>query len=260
MNLDYYVVDAFADEVFKGNPAAVYVLEEWLPESTMQKIAIENNLSETAFTVKKNQEFELRWFTPDREIDLCGHATLATAFVLFNYYKILDETIKFSTQSGNLFVTRIKDYYYMDFPSIMPKKVPILTEYEEAIGAKIKEAYLARDLFFVLEDEKTVAKLQPDFTAIKNFELGIGVIVTAESVQKDFVSRTFFPKLTINEDPVCGSAHSNLIPYWAERMNKTKLSAYQMSSRGGDLECELKEDRVIIGGKAVLFSKGTSFI
>ncbi|MDV7727795.1 PhzF family phenazine biosynthesis protein [Enterococcus faecium] len=229
MNLDYYVVDAFADEVFKGNPAAVYVLEEWLPESTMQKIAIENNLSETAF-------------------------------VLFNYYKIPDETIKFSTQSGNLFVTRIKDYYYMDFPSIMPKKVPILTEYEEAIGAKIKEAYLARDLFFVLEDEKTVAKLQPDFTAIKNFELGIGVIVTAESVQKDFVSRTFFPKLTINEDPVCGSAHSNLIPYWAERMNKTKLSAYQMSSRGGDLECELKEDRVIIGGKAVLFSKGTSFI
>ncbi len=137
--------------------------------------------------------------------------------------------------------------------------MPILSEYEEAIGAKIKEAYLARDLFFVLEDEKTVAKLQPDFTAIKNFELGIGHR-DSRKCAKDFVSRTFFPKLTINEDPVCGSAHSNLIPYWAERMNKTKLSAYQMSSRGGDLECELKEDRVIIGGKAVLFSKGTSFI
>ena len=157
-------------------------------------------------------------------------------------------------------MTRIEDYYCMDFPSIMPKKVPILSEYEEAIGAKIKEAYLARDLFFVLEDEKEVAKLQPDFTSIKNFDLGIGVIGTAESVQEYFVSRTFFPKLTINEDPVCGSAHSNLIPYWAKRMSKTKLSAYQMSSRGGYLECELKEDRVIIGGKAVLFSKGTSFI
>lgn len=139
MNLDYYVVDAFADEVFKGNPAAVYVLEEWLPECTMQKIAIENNLSETAFTVKKNQGFELRWFTPDREIDLCGHATLATAFVLFNYYKILDETIKFSTQSGNLFVTRIEDYYYMDFPSIMPKKYRYCLNMKKRLGLRLKK-------------------------------------------------------------------------------------------------------------------------
>ncbi|WP_165005230.1 MULTISPECIES: PhzF family phenazine biosynthesis protein [unclassified Enterococcus] len=260
MNLEYYVVDAFSNEVFKGNPAAVYVLEEWLPDELMQKIAIENNLSETAFTVKRDHGFELRWFTPDREIDLCGHATLATAFVLFNYYGISENPVKFASQSGDLFVTKNGHSYYMDFPSILPKKTPILPEYEQAIGAKISEAYLARDLFFVLADETTVAELTPDFTAIEKFELGVGVIVTAKGSKEDFVSRTFFPKLTINEDPVCGSAHSNLIPYWAGKLDKTKLSAHQISPRGGYLACELKNDRVVIGGTATLFAKGTAFL
>lgn len=222
MKLSYYVVDAFTQEVFKGNPAAVYVLEKWLPDAVMQKIAIENNLSETAFTVKKEEHYELRWFTPDREIDLCGHATLATAFVLFNYYGVEEETIKFTSQSGELLVTKQQETYYMDFPSIMPKKVAILPEYEKAIGAKIKVAYLARDLFFELTDEETVKQLQPNFSAIKNFDLGVGVIVTARGQKEDFVSRTFFPKLTINEDPVCGSAHANLIPYWANKLSKKK--------------------------------------
>ncbi len=260
MSLNYYVVDAFADEIFKGNPAAVYVLDEWLSAENMQKIAIENNLSETAFTVKKDDYFELRWFTPDREIDLCGHATLAMAFVLFNYYGESGPTLRFTSQSGDLFVTKNEDAYYMDFPSILPKKVDILPEYEEALGAKIKEAYLARDLFFVLEDEATVRNLRPNFTAVEKFELGIGVIVTSEGKEEDFVSRTFFPKLTINEDPVCGSAHSNLIPYWAEKLDKKVLTAYQASARGGYLKCELKENRVSIGGKAVLFAKGEIFL
>lgn len=260
MNLEYFVVDAFAKDVFKGNPAAVYVLEEWLPDDLMQKIAVENNLSETAFTVKNDQEFELRWFTPDREIDLCGHATLATAFVLFNYYGITKNPIKFTSQSGELLVTKKDNNYYMDFPSIMPKKTPILPQYEQAIGAKILEAYIARDLFFVLKDEKTVAELVPDFTAVKSFELGVGVIATARGIKKDFVSRTFFPKLTINEDPVCGSAHSNLIPYWAKVLNKNKLNAHQISLRGGYLDCILQKNRVVIGGTATLFAKGISFV
>ncbi|MGV8974019.1 PhzF family phenazine biosynthesis protein [Lactococcus lactis] len=260
MSLNYYVVDAFAEEIFKGNPAAVYVLEEWLSADIMQKIAIENNLSETAFTVKKDDYFELRWFTPDREIDLCGHATLATAFVLFNYYGELWPTLRFTSQSGDLFVTKNGENYYMDFPNILLQKVEILPEYEVALGAKIKEAYLARDLFFVLESEETVVNLHPNFTALESFKLGVGVIVTAEGEKEDFVSRTFFPKLTINEDPVCGSAHSNLIPYWAEKLEKNEMTAYQASARGGYLKCELKGNRVSIGGKAVLFAKGETYL
>ncbi|EPH95327.1 phenazine biosynthesis protein, PhzF family [Enterococcus faecalis 13-SD-W-01] len=256
----YYVVDAFTDTLFGGNPAAVFVMDKWLDTELMQKIAIENNLSETAFVVKDGEAYDLRWFTPEREIDLCGHATLAAAFVLFNYYGVSEKTIQFLSQSGALFVTKKEDVYFMDFPSILPEKTAILPEYEAAIGAEIKEAYLARDLFFVLKDEKTVAELKPDFTQLKHFEKGVGVIVTAEGTKEDFVSRTFFPKLTIDEDPVCGSAHSNLIPYWGQRMKKNSMDAKQLSARGGLLRCELKEDRVIIGGKAVLYAKGEAFI
>lgn len=260
MNFEYYIVDAFAEETFSGNPAAVYVLDEWLSDNLMQKIAIENNLSETAFTVKNNDFFELRWFTPDREINLCGHATLATAFVLFNYYGIQNEKIRFSTQSGNLYVMNDENNYYMDFPSIPPQIIEILPEYEKALGTKILEAYLARDLFFVLENEKAVENLTPNFSALKKLELGVGVIVTSRGSKYDFVSRTFFPKLLINEDPVCGSAHSNLIPYWSNILGITRMSAYQSSSRGGHLDCTLENDRIVIGGSAVLFSKGTAFI
>ncbi|MCO5526722.1 PhzF family phenazine biosynthesis protein [Enterococcus faecalis] len=260
MSYPYYIVDAFAEEVFKGNPAAVYVLEKWLPEAVMQNIAIENNLSETAFTVKEGKSYALRWFTPEREIDLCGHATLATAFVLFNYYSVAEETLHFTSQSGPLAVTKKEEYYYLDFPYILPERIPILPEYEVALGAKIYEAYLGRDLFFVLKNEETVAKITPDFSALKALDLGVGVIVTAPGDSVDFVSRTFFPKLRINEDPVCGSAHANLIPYWGKRLNQTTLSAYQVSPRGGFLTCEVKENRVIIGGTAKLFAKGEAYL
>lgn len=258
--MDYYIVDAFTDTIFHGNPAAVFVMDCWLPDYVMQKIAIENNLSETAFTVFNGNKYELRWFTPDREIDLYGHATLATAFVIFNYYNYPNETIAFTSQSGPLFVTRNGETLYMDFPSIYPKETAILPEYEAALGAKIKEAYLARDLFFVLENEETVAELTPDYTKLTTFDLGVGVIVTALGTTTDFVSRAFFPKLTINEDPVCGSAHSNLIPYWGQHLNKSHMHAYQSSPRGGKLVCENREDRVIIGGQAVLYAKGEAFI
>jgi PhzF family phenazine biosynthesis protein len=256
----YYIVDAFTDTLFGGNPAAVFVMEKWLDAELMQKIAIENNLSETAFVVKDGETYDLRWFTPEREIDLCGHATLAAAYVLFNQYGVSEQTIRFLTQSGPLFVTKKEEAYFMDFPSILPEKTEILPEYEEAIGAKIKEAYLARDLFFVLEDEEIVANLTPDFTKLKHFEKGVGVIVTAEGTKEDFVSRTFFPKLTIDEDPVCGSAHSNLIPYWSRKLQKNTMEAKQLSARKGLLKCALKDDRVIIGGKAVLYAKGEAFI
>lgn len=260
MKYKYYIVDAFTDTIFKGNPAAVYVLEEWLPDDVMQKIAIENNLSETAFTVKKEDCYEIRWFTPDREIDLCGHATLATAFVLFKLYNVTKDRIEFHSCSGNLYVNKFNNKFYMDFPEIMPQKAEILPEYEEAIGAPILEAYLARDLMFVLKDEETVKSLRPNYSKIKSFKLGVGVIVTAKSSSYDFVSRTFFPKLKINEDPVCGSAHSNLIPYWSQVLKKEKLKAYQLSPRGGELMCELKEQRVVIGGEAVLFASGVAHI
>lgn len=255
--MKYFIIDAFTDKVFHGNPAAVFVLEEWLPDEIMQKIAIENNLSETAFTVFNGIDYDLRWFTPDREIDLCGHATLATAYVLFNHYGYDKRTVVFMSQSGPLTVTKKKETYFLDFPTICPNPTPILPEYENAIGAKIKEAYLARDLFFVLENENVITNLDPDFSSLKSFDLGVGVIVTSKGKKSDFVSRAFFPKLTIDEDPVCGSAHSNLIPYWHKQLGKTKLSAVQLSPRGGSLECEYQSSRVIIGGKAILYAVGT---
>lgn len=180
--------------------------------------------------------------------------------MLFNYYSVAEETLHFTSQSGPLAVTKKEEYYYLDFPYILPERIPILPEYEAALGTKIYEAYLGRDLFFVLKDEETVAKITPDFSALKALDLGVGVIVTAPGDLVDFVSRTFFPKLRINEDPVCGSAHANLIPYWGKRLNQMTLSAYQVSPRGGFLTCEVKENRVIIGGTAKLFAKGEAYL
>ncbi|MBJ7689475.1 PhzF family phenazine biosynthesis protein [Weissella confusa] len=261
MQLNYHIVDAFAENVFSGNPAAVFILEDWLQDDVMQKIAIENNLSETAFAVKAGDGYDLRWFTPEREIDLCGHATMATAYILFNFFETSKTTLTFHTKfSGDLIVTKQGQILSMDFPSIMPAPTPILPEYEVAVGAKIKEAYLARDLFFLLDDESTVHQLKPDFSRLSKFELGVGVIVTAPGQNIDFVSRTFFPKLTINEDPVCGSAHSNLIPFWSKRLKKAKMNATQLSARGGQLMCELAGSRVVIGGKAVLYAEATCYL
>ncbi len=249
-----YFVDAFAEKVFEGNPAAVCILEKWPSDNLMQLIAKENNLSETAFAVKTGDKYHLRWFTPGGEIDLCGHATLATAFVLANFYTKEAKQWIFQTLSGDLTVLKKGELFEMDFPSRMPAKIDISNNIINALGVTPVAAYLARDLMLVLEDENNVLQATPNFTALKEIEDGVGVILTAKSNQFDFVSRAFFPKLNVNEDPVCGSAHCQLIPYWSEKLNKTEMVARHLSERGGTLYCKLDCERVRISGYAVLYS------
>lgn len=251
--MKYYIVDAFAEKVFEGNPAGVCILNEWLSEELMLKIAIENNLSETAFAVGKGENYDLRWFTPGGEINLCGHATLATSFVITNFIDKNINKLIFKTKSGNLIVNKNGNLFEMDFPSIVPKEFKITDEMIEALGVTPLEAYLNRDLMFVLENENQIQSLTPDFSKLKNLSDGLGVLVTAKGNSVDFVSRTFFPKLNVNEDPVCGSAHTNFIPYWAEKLNKTELIAKQLSKRGGTLYCKINGRRVVISGTAVLY-------
>lgn len=252
-----YVVDAFAEQVFEGNPAAVCVLEHWLPDSVMQKIAVENHLSETAFTVKNDDRYALRWFTPGGEIDLCGHATLGTAFVLANFYEPNADCFVFETMSGRLEVRRDGDFFEMDFPSRMPKPTALTPEMLAAFSTAPKDAYLSRDLMLVFDDEAFVRAYQPDWSKLYAIRDGIGVLITAPSQEYDFVSRCFFPEIDVPEDPVTGSAHCNFIPYWAERLGKQKMIARQVSARGGTLYCENCGDRVKIKGKAVLYSEAT---
>lgn len=255
--MKYYVVDAFAEKVFQGNPAGVCVLNEKLDADIMQKIAAENNLSETAFVYKNSEgNYDLKWFTPKAEINLCGHATLGTAFVITNFVDKGIKDMSFNTLSGILKVHYENDIFTLDFPSIMPKKIEIPQGVAEAIWAIPQEAYLARDLVIVLKDEATVAELKPDFEKVHLLHDGLGVIVTAKGNNVDFVSRCFYPKLGVNEDPVTGSAHSNLIPLWAERLNKDKMTAMQLSDRTGTVYCELAGDRVNISGKGVLYMEG----
>jgi len=249
-----YVVDAFTENVFEGNPAAVCVMEEWLSDNLMQKIAMENNLSETAFAVKEGDDYRLRWFTPGGEIDLCGHATLATAYIIANYYEGNVEKITFQTMSGELVVVKNGELYEMDFPSRMPEPFTLTEEMIDALGVQPIETYLGRDLMFVLEKEGDVQNAKPDFSKIKNLPDGLGVSITAKGETYDFVSRCFFPKLNVNEDPVCGSAHCNFIPYWSKRLGKEKMVARQLSERGGTLYCKAEGDRVKIGGTAALYS------
>lgn len=248
-----YIVDAFTDKVFHGNQAGVCVLDEWLSEELMKNIAAENNLSETAFTVKTNDGYDLRWFTPSDEIDLCGHATLATAYVLFNYYEKAADRIVFHTMSGDLFIGRNGDYIEMDFPAYSLNKVTVTDEMAAALGATPKEAYLDRDLLLVYDDEDIIRKMKPDFAKVKQLD-GLGVAVTAPGKDYDCVSRFFVPELSIPEDPVTGSAHCMITPYWVERLGKSILKAYQASERGGELICELRDNRVIISGRAVIFA------
>lgn len=255
--MKYYIVDAFADELFKGNPAGVCVIDNPIDDNTMQKIAAENNLSETAFVMKSGSNYNLRWFTPKSEIDLCGHATLGTSYVISNYIDVGIENMTFNTASGILKVKRNGDLYEMDFPLREPQKIELSHEIiSEAIGINPAEIYLSRDLFVVLENEKQVAELTPSFSKIIRIEKGAGVIVTAKGNEVDFVSRCFYPKLGVNEDPVTGSAHSNLIPFWSQRLNKDVMIARQLSARGGALYCKIAGDRVKISGKAVLYMIG----
>ena len=250
-----YVVDAFTQSVFHGNPAAVCVLDEWLPEALMAQIAIENNLSETAFVVREGERYHIRWFTPGGEVDLCGHATLGTSYVLSRFFDRSAEELVFASMSGELRVRKNGDLLEMDFPSRKPRPVPFTDEMRHIVHGLAAEALVDRDLILVLEEEADVRNFVPDYTAILALEDGMGLFVTAPSKDYDFVSRTFFPKIKINEDPVCGSAHCNLIPYWSERLHKTVLTAYQASPRGGVLYCEDRGDRVRISGHAVLYSE-----
>jgi PhzF family phenazine biosynthesis protein len=254
MKLPYFVVDAFAEKPFCGNPAGVCLLTKWLSDAAMQNIAAENNLSETAFLVPRGGDYELRWFTPTIEIDLCGHATLASAFILFSETGLAGNVVRFHSRSGVLSVTREQEILTLDFPSRPPAAASVPQTLLEGLVAKPVEVLKARDYFAIYETEDEVRSLQPDFA--KLLMLDAKVIVTAQGTDCDFVSRFFAPTAGVNEDPVTGSAHCTLIPYWSQRLCKKKMFARQVSRRGGELFCELAGERVLIGGKAVLYSRG----
>jgi len=252
--MKYYVVDAFTEKLFGGNPAGVCLPSAPLSDETMQNIAFENNLSETAFVYGENGEYDLRWFTPSVEIDLCGHATLASAFVLaMNQPEI--KRFVFHTKSGELSVTRGGDDFFLDFPSRSPKACEKPAVLEEALGVHVAETYIARDLLVVLESEDMVRQLQPDLELLKRID-AFGIIVTAKGSNTDFVSRFFAPNAGIDEDPVTGSSHCTLIPYWSARLGKKEMTATQLSRRGGALRCIDEGKRVKIGGKAALYMQG----
>jgi len=254
MKLAIYTINAFVGNNFKGNVAAVCPLSEWLPNATLQSIAKELNLSDTAFYIPSKEGFSLRWFTPVAEIDLCGHATLAAAHVISSLEKDAKETICFQTLSGNLFVTVTDNYLTMDFPSRPPQKCELPQPLTKGLGANPQDVMLSRDYVAIFSTEKEVLNLKPDFDVLKTLD-GCGVIATAPGDKADFISRFFAPKFGINEDPVTGSAHCTLTPYWANRLNKQKLLAYQLSERGGIIWCELSDDRVILSGKCERKSK-----
>ena len=251
-----YIVDAFTDQLFHGNQAAICILDHWLSEELMMNITRENNFSETAFAVPENTDgrYHLRWFTPGGEIDLCGHATLACAYVLFSKYIPHSCTVTFSTLSGDLTVAKNGELLEMEFPAYDLKPIPVTERITDALGVKPLEVYLGRDLLCVLDNEETVKELIPDQEKIKKLD-GLGLHITAPGTQTDCVSRSFFPKLNVAEDPVCGSGHCHIIPYWAKKLQKTELVAFQASKRGGTLYCRIKKDRVFLAGKAVLFSE-----
>jgi PhzF family phenazine biosynthesis protein len=252
-----YQVDAFTDELFRGNPAAVVVLDAWIDQPLMQKISAENNLSETAFVVRKEENYEIRWFTPESEVALCGHATLASAYVLFKHYEKESSILNFETmQRGQLSVTRSGDLYELDFPADNMKHADPPIDLITAMGKQPEHCLKGiTDYMLVYRDEATIRDILPDFDLIKASGAR-GVIVTAPGSETDFVSRFFAPAVGINEDPVTGSAHTSLIPYWAERLRKESLSASQLSKRGGLLFCRSAGDRVKISGKARLYLKG----
>ena len=248
-----YIIDVFTDKIFSGNPAAVCVLDNFPSDDIMQSIASENNLSETAFVVKENNGYHIRWFTPKKEIDFCGHATLATAYVLFNYYAQDSDALNLYSQIGELTVRRAGDLIRMEFPEYKLEHIEITDTMIEALGTIPLAAYKDRDILCVLRDEDEVRDLQPDMELISKLD-GACVAVTAKGRNYDCVSRVFAPRYGMNEDPVTGSTHCMIAPYWSRRLNKTNINAFQASSRTGILYCECVGDKVIISGKAVLFS------
>jgi PhzF family phenazine biosynthesis protein len=259
MDVPYFHVDAFTSTVFAGNPAGVCLLTEWLPDDILQAIATENRLSETAFLVGDGCNYELRWFTPKTEVDLCGHATLASAFVLHTHTGIApEETVTFQTLSGTLQVRRQDDLFSLDFPARPGKPCAEPAELIAGLGAVPEEVYIARDILAVFIDRAAVEHLRPDFDRLAKLDC-LGIIATAadDRGESDFVSRFFAPGVGIPEDPVTGSAHCTLIPYWADRLGKDNLHALQVSERGGELFCKNQGERVIISGRAVEYLSGT---
>ncbi len=252
MNIRQYQVDAFASRAFEGNPAAVCPLESWLDDGTLQAIAEENNLSETAFFVPSEKGFALRWFTPLREVDLCGHAILATAHVIFNILRYPKQAIVFETRSGELSVAKNGALLEMDFPSLSPEPCACPEILTAALGFQPLEVLAADDYLAVFDSEASIRAITPDHSLLRQLDLR-GVIVTAPGSDVDFVSRFFAPKYGIPEDPVTGSAHCELAPYWAKKLGKNTLSAKQVSKRGGNITCEVKADRVLLLGHAVTF-------
>jgi len=258
MKIPLYQVDAFAEKPFAGNPAAICPLDDWLEDDLMQSIAVENNLSETAFLVGGDGTYDLRWFTPAHEVDLCGHATLASAHVVFNTLEPDCDEVRFSTRSGDLFVKRDGGKLTMSFPAIENQPVATPAGLAEAIGAEIEQTLTSpQDLMVVVDSAETVKNLQPDFAFIAGEIRERGLIVTAPGDDCDFVSRFFAPQAGIKEDPVTGSAHCQLVPYWSARLGKKNLLARQLSARGGTLTCEDASGRVMLGGKTIPFLEGT---
>lgn len=253
--MKYYMVDAFTNEHFKGNPAGVCVLETMLPTEQMQQIAAEHNLSETAFLLKTEEGYQLRWFTPGFEMDLCGHATLASAFVVFQYLEPELTEVVFHTMSGVLTVVQKEKLYEMSFPQRLPEKINITPEAIAIFGSNSLELYSDRDLYVVMETERQVRGYVPDYNDLKYFKNWLGVVITAKGEETDFVSRYFCPELAL-EDPVTGSTHSTLVPMWSNRLKKDKLVAKQLSARGGTLYCEMGKTDVKISGEAVLHMTG----
>jgi len=255
MKLRFYQVDAFTGTPLRGNPAAVVLLKDWLSERTMQAIAAENNLSETAFVHPRGNAFEIRWFTPQVEVDLCGHGTLASGYVVFEEGLTHGDEAQFAAKVGVLTVRREGSLLSMDFPSRPAEPVPVSDEVVEALGARPSELLLSRDLMAVFEHESDVAALSPRFDAVAGLD-ALGLIATAPGNRVDFVSRFFAPAVGIPEDPVTGSTHCTLVPYWSKRLGKTRLDARQISSRGGELHCEDRGERVTIAGQVACYLRG----
>ncbi|MGR3318944.1 MAG: PhzF family phenazine biosynthesis protein [Candidatus Anammoxibacter sp.] len=260
MKIPIFQIDAFTNHIFSGNPAAVCPLEYWLTDVQLQSIASENNLSETAFFVNNESCYELRWFTPTTEVDLCGHATLAAAFVILNYLNTFKSVVNFKTKSGTIIVKRNGMCLSMNFPSREPKFCNVPNGLIKAFGKKpVKVLASSRDYMLIYDSEDDVRSMQPDMTMLQTLDRP-GIIITAKGEKSDFVSRFFAPKLGIPEDPVTGSAHCTLVPYWSKRLSKTRLHAVQLSKRKGELFCEYLSDRVIISGQAVKYMEGSIFL
>ena len=262
--IQYFVADAFADQLFEGNPAGVCVLDRWLPHETMKKIAMENNLSETGFVVKKSDHpctYDLRWFTPVDEIDLCGHCTFGSAYILFRFFEQNKTEIHFNTlKCGyHLVITKKDDILTMVFPSLPPQPFDYADYMGEGMGAVPSEVWKTdRDLFLVYDSDETVRNLTPDFQKLKEFPAGLSVYVTAKSSDPryDIVARAFWPKINVNEDPVCGSMHCALMPFWKDRLGKEELVCRSLSKRGGTIVCRQDGDTVMLQGRGAFYLKG----